>query len=93
MALPHAIWGQLKSRTADDLIRALKRDGWVEEDSRGATRGFVKTIANGATSDRRRVVIHYHPKKVFGKGLMTKLIADIGWTADDLKRLKLIKRQ
>ena len=33
---------QLKNRTAADLIKALEKDGWIEEGRSGATRGFVK---------------------------------------------------
>ncbi len=88
--ISRAVWDQLKAATADDLIRALERDGWKAEDRRGATRGFVKNM-NGV--GRKRVVIHYHPNKTFGAGLLKGLIKDTGWTADDLKRLKLIKRQ
>ena len=41
----------------------------------------------------RRVVIHYHPKKTYGPGLLKDLVRDIGWTDDDLIRLKLIKKK
>ena len=75
---------QLKSTTADDLINALNRDEWAEEDRRGATRGFVK--------DGRRVVIHYHPGKTYGQKFLKGLIDDTGWTRRDLQTLKLIKR-
>jgi len=37
------------------------------------------------------VVIHYHPRKTYGPGLLKGLLADIGWDEKDLKRLKLIK--
>ena len=52
--------------------------------SAGATRAF----RDGAG---RRVVIHYHPKKTYGPQLLKALLSDIGWSTDDLKRLKLIK--
>ena len=95
MAFDNSVWNQLKSVTCDDLIRALLKDGWTDEEKRGATRGFFKEVTNGspATTIRRRVVIHYHPKKTYGKSLLTRLIEeDIGWTPKDLVRLKLIKR-
>ena len=75
---------QLRSVTADDLIRALERDGWDEEDRRGAPRRFIK--------DGNRVVIHYHPRKTYGSKFMKGLIDDTGWGVSDLKRLKLIKK-
>lgn len=81
------VWRQLKSLTADELISALKKDGWErDEASRGATLGFIK---NG--SPRQRVVIHYHPQKDYQPNLLKQLLADIGWTIADMKRLKLIK--
>lgn len=85
MAFSKSTWDQLKAITASKLIAALLRDGWTEEESRGATRGFFKA------GTKRRAVVHYHPKKTFGAGLLKSLIDDIGWTVDDLKRLKLIK--
>ena len=42
--------------------------------------GSVKNI-NGAVG-RKRVVIHYHPKKTFGARLLNGLIDDTGWTAE-----------
>ncbi len=39
----------------------------------------------------KRVSIHYHPKKTYGPKLLKKLLRQIGWTEDDLRRLKLIK--
>ncbi|MYE91758.1 MAG: addiction module toxin, HicA family [Gemmatimonadetes bacterium] len=56
------VWDQLKSLTAKDLVRALNRDGWEEEDRRGATRGFKK--------DDKRLVIHYHPKRTYRPKLL-----------------------
>ena len=89
MAISRSVWDQLRAKTADDLIRALGKDGWVEEDRQGARRGFIKEIG----AERQRVVIHYHPGKTYGAGLLKALIGDIGWAADDLKRLKLIKKK
>lgn len=86
MAFPKSVWDQLKNCTAGELIRALKADGWQEDITRGATRAFLKSVGS-----KRRVVIHYHPQKTYGRGLLRKLIDDIGWSQGDLKRLKLIK--
>lgn len=79
---PH-IWNQLKNLTADDLISGLKKDGWEEDKPVGAVHPFRKGT--------RRVTIHYHPKKNYGPGLLKSLLADIGWTDDDLKRLKICR--
>lgn len=77
------VWSQLKSLTAKDLIGALCRDGWEEEASRGATRGFKK--------DDKRIVVHYHPKKTYRPKLLKDLLGKTDWAADDLRRLRLIK--
>ena len=90
MAISRSVWSQLKAITADDLIRALEKDGWIGEDRRGATLGFVKDVGNGG--GRQRVVIHYHPGKSYGPRLLKALIDSTGWSAKDLERLKLIKR-
>ena len=89
MAFPPNVWNQVKNLTADDLIRALLRDGWQKDPSgRDATIAFIKPQADGS---RRRIVIHYHPRKTYGAKLLTALIEDIGWQESDLRRLKLIK--
>ena len=89
MALPATVWSQLKNRTAKELIRALRRDGWTRETSRrSATLAFHKDEYGKA---RRRIVIHYHPKKTYGIKLLKSLVSDIGWTESDLKRLRLIR--
>ena len=80
---------QLKNKTAAAWIKALKKDGWVEERSSGATRGFVKHSVDGAS--RRRVVIHYHPKKQYGPRLIKMLLRDTGWDDNDLRRLKMTR--
>jgi predicted RNA binding protein YcfA (HicA-like mRNA interferase family) len=85
MAFSASVWGQLKNKTADELIAALERDGWkLEPDCKGAIQVYRH-------ADTRRVGIHYHPKKTFGAGLLKGLLSDIGWDEQDLKRLKLIK--
>ena len=87
MAFSPNVWNQLKNLTADDLIKALEKDGWAKDPaSKGATIGYIK-----GGSPYERVVIHYHPKKTYGPGLLKALIQHIGWTDDDLKRLKIIK--
>ena len=56
-------------------------------------------IANGGShrvyyhpGDKRRVVIPCHsPGATLPIGTLTAIVRDIGWTEDDLRRLKLIK--
>ena len=86
MAFPRNFWNQLKSITSGQFIDALTKDGWQLDGTRGATQAFIKS--NGS---RRRIVIHYHPRKVYGSQLLKGLVADTGWTQADLKRLKLVK--
>ena len=37
------------------------------------------------------VSIHVHPHKTFGPRQLREILDDIGWTEEDLKRLKLVK--
>jgi predicted RNA binding protein YcfA (HicA-like mRNA interferase family) len=84
MSFPRHIWDQLKSITADRLIKALEKDGWVQDEKQGSD--FVFRHPDG-----RRVSIHYHPHKTYGPKLLKNLLKDIGWTEADLRRLKIIK--
>jgi predicted RNA binding protein YcfA (HicA-like mRNA interferase family) len=88
MAFSKHIWDQIKSITADELIAALRRDGFTKDPaSKDATIAFIKSA-----SPNQRVVIHYHPGKTYGPALLKGLIAHIGWSEADMKRLRLIKR-
>jgi predicted RNA binding protein YcfA (HicA-like mRNA interferase family) len=86
MKYPAHIWDQLKNITADDLIAALVKDGWVCD-----TKGGSEHIYYHAQT-RRRVSVHYHPKKTYGPKMLKGLLTDTGWTENDFKRLKLVKR-
>lgn len=77
------VWDQLRSITADELVRALGRDGWAEDGKNGAIHGYKK----GAN----RITIHYHSGKTYGPKLLKDLLAAIAWTEDDMRRLKLVK--
>lgn len=86
MKYPKGVWDQLKNVTVEDLIRALKKDSFRLDTSHGAQQVYYRE------SDNRRVVIHYHPKKTYRSASLLKgLIEDIGWSPQDMKRLKLIK--
>ncbi len=86
MKFPKHIWEQIKNLSADDLAGALEKDGWIRVKTRGAIRIYRH-------SDGRRVSIHYHPHMTYGPKLLRALLEDIGWTAADMQRLKLIKRK
>lgn len=97
MALPKSIRDQLKKHTPDDYSNALQKDGWTRDVKRGAVRIFYKDFVvedkdGKKTTKRRRVSIHYHPKKTYGTKLTEYLVASIGWSEEDMKRLKLIKK-
>ena len=64
------------------------KDGWIKEGKRGAVQAYRKEVEGHSVV---RVTIHYHPGKTYGVKLLKALLADIGWTEADLKRLKLIK--
>jgi len=84
MKYPHSVWQQLKGITADELTRALEKDGWVRDIGIGAEWVYRH-------DDGRMVSIHYHPRKTYGRKLLKGLLDDIGWSVDDLRRLKLVK--
>lgn len=84
MGFPKHIWDQVRNLSADELIRALEKDGFVLERSSGAIRLYRHPRG-------RRVSIHYHPRKTFGADLLKELLSDIGWSEKDMRRLKLIK--
>ena len=82
------VWDQLKGTTDKDLVKALTKDGFVKEASTGGIHPYKH-------EDGRRVTIHVHPSgggKEYGAKLLKGLLDDIGWSVDDLKRLKLIKK-
>ena len=83
MALPANVRDQLKGVTAGELIKALARDGWSEDTKGGSQHIYWK--------DGRRVSIHFHPGKTYGAKMLQGILADTGWTVDDMKSLKLVK--
>ena len=70
--------------TARQLIRALHHDGFELSRTRGSHHIYHHP-------DRRRVVVAYHRLgDTFPIGTLAGMIADIGWTEEDLRRLDLI---
>jgi predicted RNA binding protein YcfA (HicA-like mRNA interferase family) len=78
------IWDQLKSLKPEDLVSALTRDGWARDAT--CKKEQVYRHPTG-----KRVSIHYHPGKTYGPKLLKALLADIGWSVAELRRLKLVK--
>jgi len=78
-------WNQLKNKTCDDIISALLKDGFQLDEE-------VRTERIYRHPDGRKISIHYHKSsKTYGPGLLKALLEDIGWTEEDMRRLKLIK--
>jgi hypothetical protein len=85
------VWRQLKNITCDEIISALKRDGW-QKDVGGKTSGSIQVYIKGESPNRRRVTIHYHVHSTYrSPKLLDGILESIGWTEADLRRLKLIK--
>ena len=78
------VWEQLRNKSADELIKALEKDGAVKVGSQGSAQFFK--LKSGL-----KIAIHYHPHKTYGSKMLKHLVSQIGWTEEDLKRLKLIK--
>lgn len=78
-------WSQLKNKNADDLIRALLKDGFLLD-------AVVRTERIYRHPRGQKVSIHYHEgTKCYGPGLLKALLDDIGWSENDMRRIKLIK--
>ena len=78
------IWNQLKNLSADRIVKALEKDGWIRDEGTGNIYVYL-------SPNKKRITIHYHPQKTYGPGLLKSLLEDIGWSETDMKRLKLIK--
>jgi predicted RNA binding protein YcfA (HicA-like mRNA interferase family) len=88
--LPHHVWNQLKSITPKELLRALEKDpNWTLVRTRGSAHYFHNPQR---PSSCQEVAIHVHPQKGgYGPKMLKGLLETIGWTEDDLRKLKLIK--
>jgi predicted RNA binding protein YcfA (HicA-like mRNA interferase family) len=77
-------WDQLKNLTADQISKALEKSGWIRDEGAGNIYVYLHP-------DKRRVTIHYHPRKTYGPNLLKSLLEIIKWSEQDLRKLKLIK--
>jgi len=84
MAFKKNVWNQIKNLEPKDLRKALVKDGWKMD---GPAHGSKHVYYKGDNM----VSIHDHSGKTYGKGMLTDLLGDIGWTEADMLRLKLIK--
>jgi len=79
------IWKQLRSLSCAEIVGALERDGWVADVKKGSERIYRHPSG-------RRVSMHYHAgSRTYGRKLLQGLLEDIGWSEQDMRRLKLIK--
>jgi predicted RNA binding protein YcfA (HicA-like mRNA interferase family) len=85
MNYPPNIWNQLKNLTVDEIVKALEKSGWIRDEGAGNIYVYLHPVT------RKRVTIHYHPKKTYGAHLLKGLLADIGWSTTELRQLKLVK--
>ncbi len=84
MKYPKHIWSQLKNISCEELISTLENDGFRLDTKVGSQRTYRRP-------DERKITIHYHPHKTYGPKLLKQLLSEIGWTIEDIKRLKLVK--
>jgi predicted RNA binding protein YcfA (HicA-like mRNA interferase family) len=92
--LPEECLESDKESHQDTVVDALKRDGWTQDPaSKDATITYIKRLEkpDESGSTHKRIVIHYHAGQVCGPRLIKGIIEDVGWTTEDLKRLKLVK--
>ena len=91
-----AVWQQLKNTTIQDLDKAIRMDGWELEKNKGRQGKKGANTLSYRHPERptteNKIVLHPHPKKTMGAGLLKGLIEAAGWDEDDLRRLKLIKK-
>ena len=78
-------YSRLRSLRARRLIRALKKDRFYEERSKGALRLFKHP-------DGRRITIHLHNMgQTFAPGTLKSIVErQAKWTEADLERLGLL---
>ena len=76
---------RLRNLTARKLIAALERDGFFEHHQVGSH------VTYKHPDGRRTEVSFHHSGGTFPPKTLKGIIEDVGWTEEDLKRLKLIK--
>jgi len=80
-------YSKLRGLTAQKLIRALQRDGFIFSRQSGSHRIYYHP------DGRRVTVTFHHPSDTFPiKTLKRILEEEAGWTEEDLRRLKLLRK-
>jgi predicted RNA binding protein YcfA (HicA-like mRNA interferase family) len=79
-------YSKLRSLTAREIIRALKRDGFNLERQTGSHQQYYH-------ADGRRVTVSFHHSgDTFSAKILRIMVEDQAkWTEDDLRGLKLLK--
>jgi len=78
-------YSRLHNLTAPDIIRALRKDGFILDRQTGSHQLYYH-------SDGRRVMVSVHSGSTFKlKTLKAMIELQAKWTEDDLRRLKLLK--
>ncbi|MCI0447665.1 hypothetical protein L0152_31185 [bacterium] len=87
---PKEVWNELlKNITIADLVKALQKDGFIEDEHEGGERVYIK---DRSSSDRLRVTVHWsRPDQKFQRRMLEGIIRDTEWSIEDLQRLSLIK--
>jgi predicted RNA binding protein YcfA (HicA-like mRNA interferase family) len=78
-------WSLLRSLTARELISALIRDGFFLRSQEGSHQRYRHP-------DGRRVTVSFHrPGDTFRPKTLRRMLAEQArWTAEDLRRLRLV---
>ncbi len=79
---------ELRNITALNFTRALERDGFV---FKRKSRGGHRVYQHAETGKRISVPFHYSGQ-TFGPGLIQQLIKAVGWSDEDLVRLRLVRK-
>ncbi len=83
-------WAQLKGISKNELIRLLRRDpNWEEVHSSRGSRIVFRN--RNLPLEYQYIAIHRHAGGFRNKSLLKALLAQIGWTADQLRKWKVIK--
>lgn len=85
MSVEHPPLAWLRNVPVRQIVRALERDGFEFTERQGSQRVYRHP-------DRRRVVIHSHrPSGTLTPYVIRNLLIATPWSAQDLRRLELIK--
>ena len=72
---------KLPAITGDQLVKALLQVGFVQ------IRQERSHVSLWRERDNQHITVPVHRGKMIGKGLLNRILKDIGLTVDDLKKL------